>query len=69
FLYLWLVISDLILRFTWTYKYIFSPPHHSFTVMVFAIGELVRRSQWAYFRTEKEDIEIDKATSTGPGTP
>ncbi|KAI3967836.1 hypothetical protein MKW92_009834, partial [Papaver armeniacum] len=62
-LYLWLVISDLFLRFSWAYKFIeifyLYPPHYSFTVMVVAIGELVRRCQWAYFRTEKEDIEIN----------
>ncbi|XP_026378502.1 phosphate transporter PHO1 homolog 9-like [Papaver somniferum] len=63
-LYAWLVISDFFLRFSWAYKFVrifsFSPPHYSSTVMVFALGELVRRCQWAYFRTEKEEIEIDR---------
>ncbi|MCL7030237.1 hypothetical protein MKW94_029597 [Papaver nudicaule] len=56
--YTWFFLSDLGMRFYWGYKISrSSQPHYSWTAFLYAGIEVLRRSQWAYFRVEREAEE------------
>ncbi|KAJ3678659.1 hypothetical protein LUZ60_002462 [Juncus effusus] len=52
--YYWVIISNLILRCTWTYKLSSHLRHNYMTVFIITALEIVRRFQWIFFRVENE---------------
>jgi len=52
--YAWLLVSNLVLRFSWAHRLLGDLEAHSSVLMVVALLEVVRRWQWLYVRTETE---------------
>ncbi|KAJ9176936.1 hypothetical protein P3X46_012197 [Hevea brasiliensis] len=52
--YFWVIVSNLILRCTWTYKLSAHLRHNYLTVFTITALEMVRRFQWVFFRVENE---------------
>ncbi|XP_077211980.1 uncharacterized protein LOC143847152 isoform X2 [Tasmannia lanceolata] len=52
--YYWAILSNLILRCTWTYKLSAHLRHNYLTVFTIAALEILRRFQWVFFRVENE---------------
>ncbi|XP_068659915.1 uncharacterized protein [Aristolochia californica] len=52
--YYWAIVSNLILRCTWTYKLSAHLRHNYLTVFTITILEMLRRFQWVFFRVENE---------------
>ncbi|KAI3464989.1 hypothetical protein Pfo_021652 [Paulownia fortunei] len=52
--YLWVIVSNLILRCTWTYKLSAHLRHNYLTVFTITALEMLRRFQWVFFRVENE---------------
>jgi hypothetical protein len=52
--YRWLLLSNLVLRFTWAHRLLGDLEAHNEVLMVVALLEVVRRWQWVYVRVETE---------------
>ena len=52
--YLWVIVSNLVLRCTWTYKLSAHLRHNYLTVFTITALEIFRRFQWIFFRVENE---------------
>ncbi|XP_058102336.1 uncharacterized protein LOC131246336 isoform X2 [Magnolia sinica] len=52
--YYWAIISNLVLRCTWTYKLSAHLRHNYLTVFTITALEMLRRFQWVFFRVENE---------------
>lgn len=52
--YIWVIVSNLVLRCTWTYKLSAHLRHNYLTVFTIAALEIFRRFQWVFFRVENE---------------
>jgi hypothetical protein len=52
--YYWVLISNLVLRCTWTYKLSSHLRHNYLTVFAITALEMLRRFQWVFFRVENE---------------
>lgn len=55
-LYIWFILFDLGARVAWLYR-LSSKANDARFALLAAVIELLRRSQWIYFRVEKEDRE------------
>ncbi|KAK1314151.1 hypothetical protein QJS10_CPA06g00119 [Acorus calamus] len=53
-IYYWAILSNLILRCTWTYKLSAHLRHNYITVFTIMALEIFRRFQWIFFRVENE---------------
>eukprot|EP00879_Flechtneria_rotunda_P030382 GHRR01033008.1.p1 GENE.GHRR01033008.1~~GHRR01033008.1.p1 ORF type:complete len:131 (+),score=29.64 GHRR01033008.1:138-530(+) len=56
--YLWLLASNLVLRFTWVHRLLGDLEAHNEVLMTVALLEVVRRWQWLFVRVE---IELRRA--------
>ncbi|KAF6160438.1 hypothetical protein GIB67_019207, partial [Kingdonia uniflora] len=52
--YYWVILSNLILRCTWTYKLSSHLRHNYITVFTITVLEMLRRFQWVFFRVDNE---------------
>eukprot|EP00878_Enallax_costatus_P016258 GHUV01017054.1.p1 GENE.GHUV01017054.1~~GHUV01017054.1.p1 ORF type:complete len:425 (+),score=75.63 GHUV01017054.1:708-1982(+) len=52
--YTWLLLSNLVLRFTWAHRLLGDLEAHNEVLMIVALLEVVRRWQWVYVRLETE---------------
>jgi hypothetical protein len=52
--YTWLLLSNLVLRFSWAHRLLGDLEAHSSVLMVVALLEVVRRWQWLFVRVETE---------------
>jgi hypothetical protein len=52
--YVWLLVSNLVLRFSWAHRLFGDLEAHSSVLMVVALLEVVRRWQWLFVRVETE---------------
>lgn len=53
-IYYFAIVSDGLLRFSWTLQLIIPSKYAIATVFVIACGEMLRRWQWNFFRVENE---------------
>lgn len=52
--YNWLLLSNLVLRFSWAHRLFWDLEAHNSVLLVVALLEVVRRWQWLYVRVETE---------------
>lgn len=52
--YTWLLLSNLLLRFSWAHRLLGDLEAHSSVLMAVALLEVVRRWQWLFVRVETE---------------
>ncbi|CAA7049562.1 unnamed protein product [Microthlaspi erraticum] len=64
--YIWVIGSNLVLRWTWTYKLSAHLRNNYITVFIITLLEIYRRFQWAFFRIENvwNKINNPKRTSS-----
>ncbi|PKC74323.1 EXS-domain-containing protein [Rhizophagus irregularis] len=55
-IYYFAIVSDGLLRFSWTLQLIIPSKYAIATVFVIACGEMLRRWQWNFFRVENEHV-------------
>lgn len=67
--YTWALISNLVLRLTWTHRLLGDLEAHATVTMAVALLEVYRRHQWAYIRVETELRRIRAKESRGLGSP
>ncbi|GFR39905.1 hypothetical protein Agub_g410 [Astrephomene gubernaculifera] len=56
--YVWAVLSNLLLRLTWTHRLMGNLESHNAVALVIALLEVFRRYQWTYVRVETEIRKI-----------
>ncbi|GAB2274873.1 hypothetical protein Dimus_009644 [Dionaea muscipula] len=59
----WVILSNLVLRWTWTYKLSAHLRHNYLTVFTIAALEIFRRFQWIFFRVENEWNKMNSKSS------
>lgn len=52
--YMWLLMSNLVLRFSWAHRLLGDLEAHNSVLLVVALLEVVRRWQWLFVRVETE---------------
>ncbi|CAH2059801.1 unnamed protein product [Thlaspi arvense] len=62
--YVWVIGSNLVLRWTWTYKLSAHLRNNYITVFIITALEIYRRFQWAFFRIENVWNKINKPKRT-----
>ncbi|XP_024004252.1 SPX and EXS domain-containing protein 5 isoform X2 [Eutrema salsugineum] len=62
--YVWVIGSNLVLRWTWTYKLSAHLRHNYITVFIITLLEIYRRFQWAFFRIENVWHKINNPKRT-----
>ncbi|KAF8056809.1 hypothetical protein N665_1267s0011 [Sinapis alba] len=62
--YVWVIGSNLILRWTWTYKLSAHLRNNYITVFIITLLEIYRRFQWAFFRIENVWYKINNSKRT-----
>mmetsp|Transcript_25111 Transcript_25111/g.34606 ORF Transcript_25111/g.34606 Transcript_25111/m.34606 type:complete len:461 (+) Transcript_25111:168-1550(+) len=58
--YYWVVVSDILLRITWTYKLSSHLRHNQMMSLLVSILEVFRRFQWIFFRVERQYFSLVK---------
>ncbi|KAF6265023.1 EXS family-domain-containing protein [Scenedesmus sp. NREL 46B-D3] len=56
--YVWLLLSNLLLRFTWAHRLLGDLEAHSEVLMAVAMLEVLRRWQWVFVRVETETRKL-----------
>jgi len=59
-IYWWMVISNFLLRITWTYKLSSHLRNHQVTSLLVSVCEIFRRFQWIFLRVEKQYLSYTK---------
>ncbi|XP_033143747.1 SPX and EXS domain-containing protein 5 isoform X2 [Brassica rapa] len=62
--YVWVIGSNLVLRWTWTYKLSAHLRNNYITVFIITLLEIYRRFQWAFFRIENVWYKINNPKRT-----
>lgn len=65
---MWLLLSNLVLRFSWAHRLLGDMEMHNEVLMAVALLEVVRRWQWSYARVETELSRRDGSNSGALGS-
>lgn len=65
--YMWLLMSNLVLRFSWAHRLLGDLEAHNSVLLVVALLEVVRRWQWLFVRVENRAAQAQGAAAAAEG--